>query len=63
MQRDVQQELNRVEEAQTFTDRRLDELAETVRDVYAKLERLAARISALEDRLDQLGETTMDDAE
>lgn len=55
MAQDPQAELKRIEEAQGFSDRRIDTLEEEVRDLYTKLERIAGRVSRLEGRLDEIG--------
>ena len=48
--------VQRVEEAQVFTERTVEELSETVRDAFARIEALTRRLSALEDRLGAMEE-------
>lgn len=53
--------VQRVEEAQAFTERTVEELSETVRDAFARIDALTRRLSALEARLDAMGERETDE--
>lgn len=46
--------LQRMEEAQAFTERAVEELSETVLDAFDRIDALVRRIAALEARLEQV---------
>lgn len=46
--------VQRVEEAQAFTERTVEELSEAVRDAFARIDALTRRLGALEARLGAL---------
>jgi len=48
MDKETRDEIVRIEEAQSFTDRKADELNAQVLDLYKKMEQLAGRVATLE---------------
>ncbi|TVQ31018.1 MAG: hypothetical protein EA376_10545 [Phycisphaeraceae bacterium] len=45
---ELKQHLTRIEEAQTFSDRSVEDLSKQVADIYHKLEQMSGRIRILE---------------
>jgi uncharacterized coiled-coil protein SlyX len=63
MDKETRDELVRIEEAQSFTDRKADELNQQVLDLYKKMEQLAGRVATLEKHISDATEQAEDEGD